>query len=324
MGAPGTALNSASATTPPNRETAKVLDRAVFFIKNFIKNSLIQKISGRSIINHMANWGNISSRGNVEDRRGLGSTARFGGMGLVGIGMLFLINYLAGGSVTDVLPQIEQQMLVAKQQNVDPKDFEGNDQYEVFTATVLGSVNSMWEDVFAKSDSEYVAPKLVLFRGATDSACGGAWSEAGPHYCPTDQTIYLDETFFQELEDRFGAKGGDVAQAYVIAHEVGHHVQNELGLLDTDDTNRASVKTELQADCFAGLWAYSIKDRGVFLPGEIGEALDAAAAVGDDWIQKNTTGRVNPETWTHGSSAERVNAFNAGYEKGTVEACSDL
>ena len=206
--------------------------------------------------------------------------------------------------------------------NINAADFEGADQYEVFVSTVLGSVNSMWEEAFAKNNSEYVAPKLVLFRGGTQSACGGAFSEVGPHYCPLDETIYLDETFFEELQDRFGAKGGDVAQAYVIAHEVGHHVQQSLGVLETSDSNRASVKTELQADCFAGLWAYSVKDRGVFEVGEIAEALDAAAAVGDDRIQKSTTGRINPETWTHGSSADRMNAFKAGYENGTLEACS--
>ncbi len=269
----------------------------------------------------MANWDKITSRGNVEDRRGLGNTARFGGVGLVGIGILLLVNYLNGGSVIDVLPQIiEQAQQIAPQQNIDTKAFEGADQYEVFTATVLGSVNSMWSDVFSKNNSEYEAPKLVLFRGGTTSSCGGAVSEVGPHYCPIDQTIYLDETFFDELQSRFGGNGGDVAQAYVIAHEVGHHVQNMLEALNSSGQN--SIETELQADCFAGLWAYSIKDQGVFLPGEISEALDAAAAVGDDRIQKSTTGRVNPETWTHGSSAERVRAFTLGYDNGTLESCS--
>jgi predicted metalloprotease len=165
----------------------------------------------------------------------------------------------------------------------------------------------------------YVAPKLVLFRGSTDSACGGATSDMGPHYCPYDSTIYLDETFFDELKALGGQ--GDVAQAYVIAHEVGHHVQNQLGLLKEDQTNADSVRTELQADCFAGLWAYSIKDIGVFEPGEVKEALDAASAVGDDHVQATFQGRVTPETWTHGSSAERVASFNKGFETGQVGAC---
>ncbi len=269
----------------------------------------------------MANWDKISSRGNVEDRRSLGNTVRLGGGGIVGLGLILLVTYLNGGSVTDVLPEILNQTQVAPQQNINPADFEGADQYEVFTSTVLGSADSMWADIFAKNNAEYTRPTLVLFRGGTQSACGGAISESGPHYCPLDKTIYIDETFFEELQNRFGAEGGDVAEAYVIAHEVGHHVQNELGLLNAADQNTDSIRTELQADCFAGLWAYSIKDRGVFLPGEIEEALDAAAAVGDDRIQRTTTGRVNPETWTHGSSEDRVKAFTTGYEQGTVAAC---
>ncbi len=272
----------------------------------------------------MALWNKIEARGNVEDRRGLGNTARVGGgIGVVGLVLYVLVTYLSGGSVIDVLPDL-MQMEVVQQQNINPADFEGADQYEVFTSTVLGSTNAMWSDLFAKNNATYHEPKLVLFRGGTESACGGAVSEVGPHYCPTDSTIYIDETFFDELQRRFGGSSGDVAQAYVIAHEVGHHAQQELGTLGVDEVstdNETSIKRELQADCYAGLWAHSIKDRGVFEPGEIKEALDAAAAVGDDRIQQNTTGRVNPETWTHGSSAERVRWFTAGYEQGTLAAC---
>ena len=160
--------------------------------------------------------------------------------------------------------------------------------------------------------------------------CGTATSQVGPHYCPLDKTIYLDETFFDELTNRFGAQGGDVAEAYVIAHEVGHHAQNELGIMtqvydmresDPQGADSASVKLELQADCFAGLWAHSIKDIGVFEAGEIREAIDAAAAVGDDRIQEKVTGYVNPESWTHGSSAQRAEWFNRGYEEGQLAAC---
>jgi uncharacterized protein len=271
----------------------------------------------------MANWGKILSRGNVEDRRGLGNTARYGGgIGIVGLSLYLLATYLGGGSVTDVLPEILQQIQVAPQQNINPADFEGADQYEIFTSTVLGSADSMWANTFAKSNLEYTPPRLVLFRGGTESACGNATSQSGPHYCQLDKTIYIDETFFDELQSRFGAQGGDVAEAYVIAHEVGHHAQNELGLLNASRGSDASIQTELQADCFAGLWAYSIKDQGVFLPGEIEEALDAAAAVGDDRIQRSTTGRVNPETWTHGSSEDRMSAFTTGYENGTLASCT--
>ncbi len=272
----------------------------------------------------MAQWNKLGSRGNVDDRRGLGNTMRFGGgAGIAGIVLVLLVNYLNGGNVIDVLPQIlETQM--SQQQNITSEDFAGDDEYEVFASTVLGSVNDMWSDVFAKNNMTYIPPTLVLFRGGTDSACGGATSEVGPHYCPIDKTIYLDETFFEELQTRLGATSGDVAQAYVIAHEVGHHVQQELDVLNSDrvENNETSIKTELQADCYAGLWAYSIKDLGVFDTGEIAEAMDAAAAVGDDRVQKTSTGRINPETWTHGSSAERVSWFTTGYEKGTLASCN--
>ena len=270
----------------------------------------------------MANWNQLGSRGNVEDRRGLGSTARVGGgVSIVGIAIVLLVNYLNGGDVTDALPQIEQQLQVTQQQSIDSSQFEGKDSYEVFTSTVLGSINDMWSQVFAKNNSVYTPPTLVLFRGSTQSACGGASSAVGPHYCPLDKTIYLDETFFEELQKRLGATGGDVAEAYVIAHEVGHHVQEELGQLGARD-NDSSIKTELQADCFAGLWAHSIKNSGVFESNEIQEAMDAAAAVGDDRIQKKSTGRINPESWTHGSSEDRVAWFTKGYSSGSVTACN--
>jgi hypothetical protein len=170
-----------------------------------------------------------------------------------------------------------------------------------------------------------------LFRNQEASGCGGATSQIGPHYCPLDQTIYLDETFFDELQSRFGAEGGDVAEAYVIAHEVGHHVQNELNIMDEvqqrqqaaegTDANALSVQLELQADCFAGVWAYDVAHLDVFLPGEIQEAIDAAAAVGDDHIQETMQGRVTPESWTHGSSAQRVEWFTVGYETGDPSRC---
>jgi uncharacterized protein len=201
----------------------------------------------------------------------------------------------------------------------------------VFTETVLGSNDDLWAAIFAENGLTYAPPTLVLFREATGSACGGADARVGPHYCPLDETIYLDETFFGELQSRFGAEGGDVAEAYVIAHEVGHHVQNELDIMDEVQTmqqqtsgserNQLSVALELQADCFAGVWANSIRDAGVFLPGEIEEAMDAAAAVGDDRIQETVQGRVTPENWTHGSSEDRVAWFTAGFDTGDPAGC---
>lgn len=269
----------------------------------------------------MALWQKIGSRGNVVDRRGAGPMIG-GGLGIGGVVLLLLLNVLGGGDVTDVLPDLANS-IVATQKNYDAADFAGEDSYEVFASTVLGSNNDIWEAYFAQNNLNYEEPSLVLFRGSTNSACGSAVSQIGPHYCPNDSTIYLDETFFEEMKTRLGARGGDVAEAYVIAHEVGHHVQSELGLLNSGErrSNEESIQLELQADCFAGLWAYSIKNLGVFEPGEIEEAIDAARSVGDDRIQEASTGRVNPESWTHGSSAQRIAAFNKGYESGDASLC---
>jgi len=266
----------------------------------------------------MANWDVLGSRGNVEDRRGMGPLIG-GGLGLGGIVLALLFTFLGGGDVGDVINQLPAQIPV--QQTYNAQDFEGADSYEVFASTVLGSNNDMWSRVFAANNILYEEPRLVLFRGATQSGCGVADSRVGPHYCPTDQTIPLDETFFDELTARFGAVGGDVAEAYVIAHEVGHHVQHQLNSLSVQ-SNEESIAQELQADCFAGLWASSIKNLNVFEPGEIREAIDAAAAVGDDRIQEAATGRITPENWTHGSSEQRKDAFTRGYDSGSVEACS--
>ncbi len=269
----------------------------------------------------MALWDKLGSRGNVEDRRGMAPVV--GGISLTGVVLLMLFNALSGGNPADILSQL-QDIPIERQQNIDSSAFEGEDDYEKFASTVLGSNNEMWQRVFKDVGKTYIPPKLVLFRTATESGCGNATSEVGPHYCPIDKTIYLDETFFDELINRFKAKGGDVAEAYVISHEVGHHAQNELGIMDNVRDNRSndsSIKLELQADCFSGLWANSIRNAEVFMPGEINEAMDAAAAVGDDRIQESVTGQINPETWTHGSSEQRVHWFNLGYEKGNLTDC---
>lgn len=270
----------------------------------------------------MADWGKISSRGNVEDRRSMAPVA-FGGLGITGLILALLFNFFGGGNPEDVLSQLEN-IPIQQQQNITRQEFEGEDSYEVFASKVLGSNNDMWRAVFTDSNKNYTEPKLVLFRTATQSACGTATSDVGPHYCPLDETIYLDETFFDELTTRFGAQGGDVAQAYVIAHEVGHHAQNQLGIMsevDSRQSNDLSIRLELQADCFAGLWVHSIKDQNVLEPGEMHEAMDAAAAVGDDRIQRKVTGYVNPESWTHGSSQQRVSWLDRGYESGSLAAC---
>jgi len=265
----------------------------------------------------MAKWDKLTSRGNVEDRRGSGALV-LGGVGATGLVLSLVFNLLTGGSATDILGQLNQMPV----QTEESGEFAGEDNYEVFASTVLGSANDAWTGHFSTLNKDYQQPRLVLFREATQGSCGLSTSEIGPHYCPLDSTIYLDETFFDELTLRLGAQGGDVAEAYVIAHEVGHHVQNQLGVLSrAAGSNEDSVKLELQADCYAGLWAYSIRDRGVFLPNEIEEAMDAAAAVGDDRIQKKLAGQVNPETWTHGSSQQRMEWFTRGYESGDVARC---
>jgi predicted metalloprotease len=283
----------------------------------------------------MADWGKILSRGNVEDRRGLAPIAGAGGLGLVGVLAVIGFNLLTGGNlnpaqVNDVLTSLQQLQPAQTNNQLQPEQFRGKDSYETFASTVLGSTNDTWQQVFKDSGQSYHEPTLVLFRDATNSACGGATSQVGPHYCPTDQTIYLDETFFDELKNRLGGSNGDVAQAYVIAHEVGHHVQNELGIMDQvrqreqadpGQQNQWSIRLELQADCFAGIWANSIKQLNIMQPGEVNEAIDAAAAVGDDRIQQKVQGQINPETWTHGSAQQRVDAFQNGYASGNPASC---
>lgn len=271
----------------------------------------------------MAFWDKITSRGNVQDRRGFGSAILgSGGIGLGGIALILVLNYFSGGDLTDILQQLAQQV-PAQIQN--QSQFEGQDKYEVFASTVLGSTNDFWKTKFTELNKTYTEPRLVLFRNATAGGCGVSSSAVGPHYCPLDNTIYLDETFFEEIRYRLDAVGGDVAESYVIAHEVGHHVQNILGLLESgslsESNNQASVQQELQADCFAGLWANSIRDLGVFETGEISEAMDIASAIGDDRIQQKTEGQINPETWTHGSSEQRLKAFTTGYESGSLSVC---
>ncbi len=280
----------------------------------------------------MANWDKIKTRGRVDDRRGnpgsMQGLPSFNLNGLGGSGLLMLlavlgVQMLVGGGQLDlgsVLGQLESAQPTSSQVS-EPIE----DGYDDFAGAVLGSANETWDQIFKSSDKTYVEPTLVLFRGGTQSGCGFASSQVGPHYCPADETIYIDETFFDELVRRFGARGGDVAEAYVIAHEVAHHVQNRLGIMDTygrSRDNQTSVNLELQADCFAGIWAHSIKDAGVFEPGEINEAIDAAEAVGDDRIQESVQGRVDPESWTHGSSEQRKQWFSIGFDTGDPSRCN--
>ena len=199
-----------------------------------------------------------------------------------------------------------------------------------FVSVVLADTEDVWHKVFQEANRNYDEPKLVLFTGAVDSACGYADAAVGPFYCPGDQQVYLDLSFFEELKRRFGAPG-DFAQAYVIAHEVGHHVQQELGIMtqvnelrsraSETEANELSVRLELQADCFAGVFANHTSELGNLEAGDIQEAMTAAAAIGDDKLQKDATGTVRPDTFTHGTSAQRQKWFNAGYKGGKITSC---
>jgi len=255
----------------------------------------------------MAMWDRLSREGNVVDRRGM----KAGGLGVLGVLMTVGISLLMGADPVQILSQLEQQgMLSTGGTYENSSEFEGVDAYERFGRSVLGSLDAYWE----QRVPDYRPATLVLFRERTSSSCGGAVSYAGPHYCPVDQTIYLDERFFEQLKDEFGAEGGDLAEAYVIAHEAGHHVQALMNLLSDRQSPEASVATELTADCFAGAWLGSLKSQEVFEEEELFEALDAASAVGDDNIQQRTQGTVQPESWTHGSSAERRQSVLLGYQ----------
>ena len=276
-------------------------------------------------------WRNLERSKNVEDRRGRAPAvaAGVGGLGIIGVILALLMGGGDGGGLGDMLGQLGAPQTSAAAQ--DSGEFSGIDEDEDFVMAILGTTETLWTDVFAASGQTYDPARLVLFSQATESGCGGASSATGPHYCPLDETIYVDLTFYDELQRRFGVEGGDFAEAYVLAHEVGHHVQHELGIMDSvreiqqsqpSEANEYSVRLELQADCLAGIWANSIFQRGnVLQPGDIQEGLDAAGAVGDDRIQLTTTGRVNPETFTHGTSEQRVRWFNVGYETGDPAAC---
>jgi uncharacterized protein len=198
-----------------------------------------------------------------------------------------------------------------------------------FVSFVLDDVQATWADVFERSGKAYRPAELVLYREATDTGCGFATSDVGPFYCPADETVYLDLGFFRELSDRFGAEG-DFAQAYVIAHEIAHHVQNLLGVDDQvrrlegenpAEANEISVMQELQADCFAGVWGHTTYERRILETGDLQEGLEAAAAVGDDRIQQQATGQIEPDTWTHGSSEQRTTWFERGFSSGDAGTC---
>ena len=239
------------------------------------------------------------------------------------------ISYFMGFNPLSLLDMVPSTQNSAASQVINSKKDDNNAQ---FVSAVLAQTEDIWTKVFQKYNASYVEPKLVLFRNSVRSACGNASSETGPFYCPVDQKVYLDLSFFDELAKRHDAPG-DFAQAYVIAHEIGHHVQNITGTIDkvqkekqkssTKQQNELQVKVELQADCYAGLWAYySKKDFDSLEEGDIQEALNAANAIGDDTLQKKAQGHVVPDSFTHGTSKQRMSWFKKGFDTGDLKACN--
>src|SRR5215831_10038946 len=280
---------------------------------------------------------------NIEDRRG-GLSGFPGGGGGIGIGTIVVLGLIGwalgidprvlieGAETMSRDSQTQQQQSDAGSTAGAPSDATGH-----FVSAVLGSTEAQWSDIFAQAGKSYVPPTLVMFSGATRSGCGAAQAAMGPFYCPLDQKVYLDTSFFQDLEQRFracdaGSKTCQFSQAYVIAHEIGHHVQNQLGLLpqvqeaqrgmDQVEANSLQVRVELQADCLAGVWANRAQEKWQFIePGDVESALQTASAIGDDRLQRRSQGYVVPDAFTHGSSAQRTRWFMTGLKSGNVASC---
>lgn len=265
---------------------------------------------------------------NVEDKRGFGLGG--GSIGIGGVIIALVVSYFTGispATLLGMLPNSESPTSQTTSANAPAKDQMG-----IFVSKVLADTEDTWQTIFRETGRQYQEPKLVLFTGATTSACGTGREEMGPFYCSLDQKVYIDLAFYRQLRERFNAPG-EFAQAYVIAHEVGHHVQNLLGISDkvraaqersgnAATVNALSVRLELQADCFAGVWGnHADKMRQVVEPGEIDQALAAASAIGDDQLQTQAQGRSRPETFTHGTSEQRVRWFKRGIESGDPKQC---
>ncbi|ESR26915.1 KPN_02809 family neutral zinc metallopeptidase [Lutibaculum baratangense] len=283
-------------------------------------------------------WRGRRGSANVEDRRGRGGFGRMAGGGMripVGRGGVGGLGFIAVVLVVSMLLGVNPLALLegldgGPQPPGQTRTTEAQDELSQFASVVLADTEDTWNRIFERMGEDYPEPTLVLFSGAVASACGSASSAVGPFYCGGDQRLYLDLDFFSELRRRFEAPG-DFAQAYVIAHEVGHHVQNVLGILgryqevrrglSESDANALSVRVELQADCFAGVWAHDTQQKGLLEEGDIDEALNAAAQIGDDAIQERTRGYVVPDSFNHGTSEQRARWFRTGLEQGSLDAC---
>jgi uncharacterized protein len=279
-------------------------------------------------------WSGGGSGDDIDDRRGEGGGGGFrpGGIhiGLGGMLILLVLSLVFKRDFFSLLSGGNVGTGVGVSQPADPAQDAREKPLVDFVTFVLNDTQATWTKILAAQGVSYRHAKLVLFRNAIDSACGMAQSASGPFYCPEDEKVYIDLGFYQELKDRFGAPG-DFAQAYVLAHEVGHHVQKLLGIeakvraaqqRNRGAENELSVRLELQADCFAGVWGHSTQERNILEAGDVEEALKAAASVGDDRLQKMSTGRVNPESFTHGSSEQRMHWFQQGFQSGAVGACN--
>ena len=286
-------------------------------------------------------WEGNRESENVEDRRSDGGGGFSGGGGLLGgrsIGIGTIVVALLGGWMFGINPLTIIGMLsggdaptAQVQQQTPAQKPPADDRMAAFVSTVLADTEDVWKDLFTKGGATYQEPRLVLFRGATQTACGQGQAAMGPFYCPGDQKVYIDLGFYETLKNKLGAPG-DFAQAYVIAHEVGHHVQNLLGISGKMDQmrgrvskveyNALSVRLELQADCFAGVWAnHAQNSRQILEQGDVEEAMNAAAKIGDDALQGGGSGRIVPESFTHGTSAQRQRWFDTGLKSGAIKAC---
>jgi predicted metalloprotease len=277
-----------------------------------------------------------SGPGRVIDRRGGGGGLIKMGAGGGGIVLLIALAFMlfgggGGGGMGDLIDVLAPATQTGQEAPLDPAQDPDRD-LVAFVGDVLADSQTMWSEIFTEADLQYQQSDLVIFRGATQSGCGGAYAQVGPHYCPPDRYIYMDLDFLEKLQQQFGATG-DAAVAYIVAHEVGHHIQNQLGLLeevtqiqqsDPQNANEAQIDLELQADCFAGVWFSTLRtgeSAAELEEGDLAEALNAAAAVGDDHIQETTTGQVNPENWTHGSSEQRYEWLKRGFDTADPSAC---
>lgn len=269
-------------------------------------------------------WKGRRASSNVEDRRGMGGGGLMMGGGLGGIILLVIMTFLGGGDLGDVVNNMGGQ----GQSPAPYQETKQEEELAQFVSVVLADTEEVWSEVFKEEGMVYTEPTLVLYSGSVQSACGVAGSQVGPFYCPGDQKLYIDLSFYDELQRKFQAPG-DFAMAYVVAHEVGHHVQTLLGTsdklnsmrgkLDKTEFNKYQVRFELQADYLAGVWAHHAQGMGVVEEGDLEEALNAASAVGDDTIQKRTQGYVVPESFTHGTSEQRKSWFYKGYEAGNLK-----